>query len=100
MRLVSAAEAVAAIRSRDRVYVHTAAAAPQALVAALAERGASLHDVHMVHLHTEGPVPYVGPAQRGHFRTSALFVARNLRQAVADGDADYVPVFLSGSRRP
>ena len=83
------------VRSHDRVFVHTAAAAPQSLVAALTARSPELHGVEMTHLHTEGAAPYVDAAHRGHFHTTSLFVGANVRGAVAEGDADYVPVFLS-----
>jgi 4-hydroxybutyrate CoA-transferase len=95
MRYVTAEEAVSAIRSGDRVFVHTAAAAPQRLVRALADRAPELRDVELVHLHTEGPAPYAAAGMGESFRTRALFVGANVREAVASGEADYVPVFLS-----
>jgi len=54
-----------------------------------------LHGVEIVHLHTEAAAPYVEPAMAGHFRHNALFIGPNVRQAVAEGRADYTPVFLS-----
>jgi len=95
MRLVTAEEAVAVVRSGHRVFVHTAAAAPQRLVHALTARAPELRGVEVVHLHTEGPAPYVAAELRESFRTRAFFVAGNVRAAVASGEADYVPVFLS-----
>ena len=95
MRIVSAAEAVAGIRSGDQVYVHCAAAAPSVLLDALVARAADLRDVGMVHLHTEGPGPHLAPEMLPHFRHRALFVGPNARAAVNEGRADYVPVFLS-----
>jgi acyl-CoA hydrolase len=95
VRLVSAAEALAVVRSGHRVFVHTAAAAPQVLVRALTDRAPELRGVEVVHLHTEGPAPYVAAALKESFRTKAFFVAGNVRAAVASGEADYVPVFLS-----
>jgi acyl-CoA hydrolase len=88
-------EAVSVIRSGHRVFVHTAAATPQRLVAAMAERAPELSGVDVVHLHTEGPAPYAAPELAASFHTNALFVGANLRAAVADGTADYIPVFLS-----
>ncbi len=70
------------------------AATPQALVRALSQR-TDLRDVEVVHLHTEGPAPYAGPNMQGRFRVNALFVAPNVRDAVNEGRADFVPVFLS-----
>src|SRR4029077_21005432 len=95
MRIVSAAEAGASVRSGDQVYVHCAAAAPSILLDALVERASELNDVGMVHLHIEGPGPHLAPEMAGHFRHRALFIGPNARAAVNEGRADYVPVFLS-----
>lgn len=95
MPFVSAAEAVSLITSRDRVFVHTAAAAPQTLVAAMTARAPELRHVEVCHLHTEGPAPYASPAHRESFHVSVFFIGANLREAVASGEADYIPVFLS-----
>ncbi len=95
MRIVSPAEAVAGISSGQQVYVHCAAAVPSVLLDALVARSADLHDVGMVHLHTEGPGPHLAPEMAGHFHHRALFVGPNARAAVNEGRAEYVPVFLS-----
>jgi len=95
MRIVSPEEAVAGIKSRDQIYVQCAAAAPSFLLDALVARAPELHDVSMVHLHTEGPGPHLAPAMAPHFRHRALFIGPNARAAVNDGRADFVPVFLS-----
>ena len=95
MQLVTPAQAVAGIRSGDQVYVHCAAAAPSVLLDALVARAPELRDVGMIHLHIEGPGPHLAPAMAGHFRHRALFIGPNARQAVNEGRADYVPVFLS-----
>src|SRR3954453_11691825 len=95
MRVTTAAEAAAIVRSGDRVYVHCAAATPSVLLDALVERAPELHDVEVVHLHVEGPGPHLAPEMAGHFRHRALFVGPNARRAVNEGRADYVPVFLS-----
>jgi len=95
MRIVSAAEAVAGIRSGQQVYVQCAAATPSVLLDALVARAAELRGVGMIHLHTEGPGPHLAPEMAGHFRHRALFVGPNARAAVNEGRADYVPVFLS-----
>ena len=95
MRVVSPAEAVAAIRSHEQVYLQCAAATPSVLLDALVGRASDLESVGVVHLHCEGPGPHLAPAMAGHFRHRALFVGPNAREAVNDGRADYVPVFLS-----
>jgi 4-hydroxybutyrate CoA-transferase len=95
VRIVSAAEAVAGIRSGEQVYVQCAAATPSVLLDALVARASDLSDVGMIHLHTEGPGPHLAPQMAPHFRHRALFVGPNARAAVNEGRADYVPVFLS-----
>jgi len=93
--MLSAEDAVAKIKSGDRVYLHTAAATPQRLIEAMVARAGELRDVEIVSLHTEGFAPYVKEEYRESFRMNALFVGRNIRHAVQNGDADAIPVFLS-----
>ena len=95
MRLVSAEEAVQHVNSGNRVFVHSVAAAPPQLIAALTARASELRGVEIVHLHTEGPAPYVAQDLAESFRHRALFVGANVRHALVTGEADYVPVFLS-----
>jgi acyl-CoA hydrolase len=46
-------------------------------------------------MHTEGAAPYVAAGREAEFRAVSLFTGGPLRQAVAEGRADFVPVFLS-----
>lgn len=95
VRTVTAAEAVRLVKSGDRVYLHGMAAVPQLLVKALGDRGPELKDVEILQLHTEGPAPYAEPEMAGHFFVNNLFIGGNVRKAVDEGRADYIPVFLS-----
>ncbi len=92
---VSAEEAVGVVRSGQRVFVHSVAAAPQRLVAALTARAPELRNVEIVHVHTEGPAPYADPGMEQSFRANAFFIGPNVRKAIQDGRADFTPVFLS-----
>jgi acyl-CoA hydrolase len=93
-RAGSAAEVVAHVRSGMTVFLHGAAATPTPLLEALAAR-TDLEGVRVVHLHTEGPAPHAAPGRGAAFRAVSLFLSSPLRQAVAEGRADFVPVFLS-----
>src|SRR5688572_20980775 len=95
MRKVTPEEAVSIIKSGDRVYIHSVAAAPQILVAAMTARAPELRGVEVVHLHTEGIAPYAAEELRESFCINALFVGPNVREAVQTGRANYIPVFLS-----
>ncbi len=92
---VTAEQAVSIIQSGNRVFIHSAAAAPQALIAAMTARAPELRHVEIVQMHTEGPAPYTDPALAASFRVNAVFVGANVRRAVQEGRADYLPVFLS-----
>lgn len=93
-RATDADEAVRCVRSGMHVFIHGAAATPTPLVEALAAR-ADLERVTLYHLHTNGPAPFADPALRDRFFSVSLFTGQPLRDAVNDGRADFVPVFLS-----
>jgi len=94
-RTVKAEEAVSVIKSGDRVFVHSIAAAPRRLIEAMTARAPELRVVEVVSIHTEGAAPYAAPEMARSFRVNSLFVGANVRHAVQDGRADYLPVFLS-----
>ncbi len=94
-KYITAEEAVKLINSGDRVYIHSVAAAPQPLINAMTARAPELENIEVIHLHTEGEAPYVKPEYSDTFSTNALFVGSNVRQAVNEGSADYLPIFLS-----
>ncbi|MDZ7682763.1 MAG: acetyl-CoA hydrolase/transferase C-terminal domain-containing protein [Fodinibius sp.] len=94
-KYTTAEEAVQLINSGDRIFVHSVAAAPQPLINAMTARAPELEDIEIVHLHTEGDAPYVKPEYSDTFHTNALFVGANVRKAVNQGSADYLPIFLS-----
>ncbi len=93
-RAVSADEAVAPIRSGMRVFVQGASATPLPLLEALVRRR-DLEGVRLYHLHTEGPAPFAEPEAAGRFLSVSFFVGPALRHPIAEGRADFVPVFLS-----
>jgi acyl-CoA hydrolase len=93
-RAVTADEAVARITSGMRVFIHGAAATPTPLVEALARRR-DLADVSLYHLHTNGPAPFADSEHQGRFRSVSLFTGAPLRQAIDEGRADFIPIFLS-----
>lgn len=94
-KYTTAQNAIKLINSGDRVFIHSVAAAPQPLINAMTERAPELEDIEIIHLHTEGEAPYVKPEYSDTFRTNALFVGANVRLAVNEGSADYLPIFLS-----
>jgi len=86
---------VEAVRSGDRVWIHEGCATPEILVKALLKRARELRNVEINHMLTLGSADYTRPEYEGHFRHSGLFLGANVREAVAEGRADYTPIFLS-----
>ncbi len=94
-RVVSAAEAVRAIQSENRVFLTGNVSVPQQILAALVDYAPNLHDVEICQALTIGPADYVKPEMQGHLRVNTLFISANVRQAVHEGRADFTPVLLS-----
>jgi acyl-CoA hydrolase/GNAT superfamily N-acetyltransferase len=94
-KVVTAAQAIRTILPGRRILIGSGAAEPTELVAALVRDGEQLSDNEIVHLLTLGPAPYVRPEFAARFRHVAFFIGPNVRQAVNEGRADFMPVFLS-----
>lgn len=93
-RAVSAQEAVACLRSGTKVFLHGACATSVPLEAAMCERS-DLENVQLFHLHKNGPAPFAEAHCTRQFRSYSLFTGGNLRGAIEEGRADFVPIFLS-----
>ena len=91
----TAAEAVALVKSGDRVFVHGSAATPSRMLAALLARAGEISAVELVAISTLGEIDWNRPAVVKSFFLRSLFVSANVREWVDGPDADYVPVFLS-----
>jgi 4-hydroxybutyrate CoA-transferase len=94
-RVTTPEKAVSVIQSGQRVYIHQGCAEPEVLVRALTGRGPELSGVEVIHLATFGNADYTNPEYEGHFRHTAFFIGGNVRRAVQEGRADYIPIFLS-----
>lgn len=76
-----------------RVFIHGASATPTPLLEALAAR-TDLEGVTVYSLHLSGPGADL-IARAPHLRSVSLFTGPAMRQPIAEGRADYIPVFLS-----
>jgi acyl-CoA hydrolase len=92
---ITAIEAARKVKSGDHVFIHGASAIPQALVNALAEVSGDLQYVRLYHLHLNGSFPLIGEEFRGIFSDNSFFMGDNVRQAVREKRADYIPVSLA-----
>ncbi len=101
IKFVTAEEAVKSIKSGDNIHLSSVASAPQCLINAMCERGerGEIRDIHVHHLHTEGPAPYADPKFDGIFQLDSFFVGSNVRRDTQSGYADYIPIFLSETQK-
>jgi acetyl-CoA hydrolase len=94
-KIVTAEEAVKCIKSHDKILIHSNCAFPAKIVEALVKRKDELEIVEIYHALTVGELPYLRPGMEGHFIHNATFIGKNSREAVQDGRADFIPIFLS-----
>ncbi len=92
---MSAAQALEAVQSGARVWIQSGCGTPSVLVDALVGRAPAVRDVEIVHMMTLGSADYTKPEYAGRFRHRGLFLGTNVREAIAEGRADYTPIFLS-----
>lgn len=95
MRFVTAEKAVSVIQSNQRVFIHSVAMTPHRLIDAMTARSDELRNVELVHIHTEGNLPYCDSKYKESFHANTFFTGANMRASLDDGTGDYVPVFLS-----
>lgn len=95
MPYVSANEALRVIESGHRVFIHGSACTPIYMLQQLATQVSRLRDVELISISLYGDVELDKPKYYPHVRFNSLFVSSSIRQAVRDGRADYIPVFLS-----
>jgi 4-hydroxybutyrate CoA-transferase len=87
--------ALKCVRSGMRVYVQANCAFPLVLLEGLSRRGPYVQDVEVLHLLGFGSASYNTPELSSSFRHTAFFIGPNMRTAVNEGRADYIPIHLS-----
>jgi acetyl-CoA hydrolase len=93
-RVTTAEDAVKSISSGDVVWIHPGCNTPMRLIDAMVARGPELENVQVIHLLTLSEAPYTDPGMEPHFRHRAMFAGANVRAAVNEGRADFVPIHL------
>lgn len=91
----SAEEALSVVKSGDRIFIQGSAQTPVYLLNKLASQKERLRDVEIVSISLYGNLECVKPEYEGHFHLNSMFVSGAIREAVHEGRADYIPVFLS-----
>jgi acyl-CoA hydrolase len=91
----TAKEALQRIPTGARIFIHGSAATPTFLVEQMAIHKELFSDSEVVCISVFGHFPIADPSISAHLRINSLFVSEPIRKLVNDGQAGYVPVFLS-----
>lgn len=84
------------LKSGNRIFIGSNAAVPNKLIQNLIDNSANLHDIETVHILTFSDNIWALPEHRELFKVNSLFIGgKNIREAVAEGRADYTPCFIS-----
>lgn len=93
--MLDANRAIKKIKRGSRIFLGTGCGVPYHLVQELAKYADRMADNEIVHLLTLGDTPSADPKFQSQFRHNTFFVSDNIREAVAEGRADYSPIMLS-----
>ena len=88
-------EALAHMKSGQRVFIGTGCGAPQELIAAMTGRARSVSNVEIIQLMTKGDAPYASKKLSDSFSLNAFFISSNVREVIQEGFGDYTPILLS-----
>ena len=83
------------LRPGERIFIGSGCAVPSLLIQTLEKIGSRLSDTEIMHILTVGDTPYTNAQFSDNFRCNTFFIGKNTRTAIAEGRADYTPVFLS-----
>jgi acyl-CoA hydrolase/GNAT superfamily N-acetyltransferase len=92
---MKASEALKLLRSGTRIFLGSACGEPQHLVRALGEAAGKLSDVEVIQVLSLSQDSYAQTQYTDAFRPKKFFVAAGGRQAVAEGRAEFTPLYLS-----
>ncbi len=87
--------AIRKIQKGKRILIGSGCAEPQFLVKSLVANADNFRDNEVVHILTVGIAPYADAQYTHNFRHNAFFIGHNIRESVAQGHCDYMPIFLS-----
>lgn len=95
-KLTHSTSAVSRIAPGSHVFVGTACATPRALVGALESLAVPIEDLEFLHFLTDHAVPHDEQGRsKSKYRHRSFFVGADVRAAVRQGQAEYVPLSLA-----
>ena len=94
-KLKTPAEAVAMVKSGDQIYLGTGCATPRVLARALELHKGDLANITLFHFLTDGALPHDRETVRTRFQHRCFFVGMDVRAAVKQRQADYIPISIA-----
>ncbi len=95
-KICSAQDAARRIRPGNRVFIGTACATPRALIKAIEDLPLAPADVQMIHFLTDGAIPHDAAGKPlTKYRHRVFFVGSDVRAAVRQGMAEYLPISIA-----
>ena len=95
-KIASVDDALAGIKKGSRVFIGSGCGEPQFLAEKLVERADKLYDVEIIQVLSTRAQGYTAEKLGERFRVKNFFVAgRGAREAVWEGRAEYIPMFMS-----
>ena len=81
-KLVSAEEAIKAIKDGDKVVTGFACGEPFGIERALVENYQNYHDIQIISMLTLGDSPWCRPEMKGHITLNCLFASQSKRKEI------------------
>lgn len=95
IKYCSIEEAVAVVKSGDRVFGHGSACTPNVFYDEMARQASRLKGVELVSITQQGAVEIAKPEYKDSFYINSFFTSTPVRQAVNGDNGDFMPIFLS-----
>lgn len=88
-KLVTAEEAIKAIKDGDRIVTGMACGEPFGIERALVENYKNYKNVQITSMLTLGDSPWCRPEMKGHFTLNCLFASQSNRKAISEGICEF-----------
>lgn len=88
-KLVTADEAIKAIKSGDKVVTGFACGEPYGIERALIKNYQNYLNVEIINMLTLGDSPWLRPEMKGHFKLNCLFASQSNRKEISNGTCEF-----------